>query len=511
MSILGQIISTTFASSSAPITSQTFSYTGAIQNFTVPTGVTSINVKMWGAGGGGSTYTSAGGGGGYATSTLSVTPGQQYQVLVGGGGLATTFGTLSGGFGGGGDANRAASGGGRSALMTATGDPLFSNVQALLHLDGVNNSIAYADSSNSKRAIANTSPAKQSTTEKKFGPSSAYFDGNPAAINISNTDSGLNLTGDFTVEAWVFLPSIGTTRAIIGFVGSTNTRALVVRSSGVLGQSNTTNSSGSLVYDFSGTTALTSNTWHHVVWERVGSTQRLYLNGVIEATRTSSTQFLSPGGVNIGCIDNSSRSPFLGYIDEVRVTVGAFRYNGAFTPPTQPFPSSFYQDILTAGGGGGAGTLGGSSSSASGGAGGGSTGESSTSIIAPGTGGTQTVGGAGGGTPENGYNGQSGNQYTGGSGNSFYLSLFSGGGGGGGYYGGGGGGNDFSPDSAGGGGGGAGFGPAGVTLIAGSGTTPGNSSDPIRNGAGVGGAASGSGSAPGSSSNGTNGLVYISW
>jgi uncharacterized integral membrane protein len=58
--------------------SQTFDYTGSDQTFTVPAGVTSITVAVWGGGGGGgarsSNYTGGGGGGGaYAISTLSVT------------------------------------------------------------------------------------------------------------------------------------------------------------------------------------------------------------------------------------------------------------------------------------------------------------------------------------------------------------------------------------------------------------------------------------------------------
>ncbi len=484
--------------------SQTFAYTGSVQTFTVPTGVSTINVKMWGAGGGGGAYSAAGGGGGYTASSLSVTPGQEYQVLVGGGGQSSNAGTAAGGFGGGGPSAKGAGGGGRSALMTSTGDPLFSNVQALLHMDGLSSSNNYLDSSNSRRSITAFGFSYQNTTDKKFGPSSAYLDGAGNAINISNSDSGLNMSGDFTIEAWVNLPSIGTTRAIVGLVGSTNTRALVVRSSGVLGQSNTTNSTGTLVYDFSGTTVLAPNTWYHVVWERAGSTQRLYLNGAIEATRTSTTSYLPVGGVNVGCIDNFNRSPFLGYIDEVRITVGTFRYNGAFTAPTEPFPSSFYQDVITAGGGGGAAAQSVPDVDSNGGAGGGSTGQTAIGSFSLGGGASQTEGGTGGSIGLGGEYGQSGNQYLGGSSNVVVPTFYSGGGGGGGFYGGGGGGYISTPsERTGGGGGGSGQGPVGSTLITGSGATPGNASDPDRGTAGEG--------ATGVVTNGNPGLVIISW
>ena len=70
--------------------SQTFSYTGSQQTFTVPSGVTSITIEMWGAQGGSggyysnSSYCSTGGKGGYSTGNLSVTPGSSVYVYVGG-------------------------------------------------------------------------------------------------------------------------------------------------------------------------------------------------------------------------------------------------------------------------------------------------------------------------------------------------------------------------------------------------------------------------------------------
>lgn len=72
-----------------------FSYTGGVQYWTVPSGVTSITINVWGAQGG--TYYNLGGLGGYAQGTLAVTPGQVLYVYVGQ--QPTTF---SGGYNGGG-------------------------------------------------------------------------------------------------------------------------------------------------------------------------------------------------------------------------------------------------------------------------------------------------------------------------------------------------------------------------------------------------------------------------
>ena len=88
----------------------TLYYTGGAQTWTVPAGITSVTVKVWGAGGmygcPGGTYGYIGGGsGGYARGTLAVTPGQVLTIVVGGAGnrgvTANTY--IAGGYNGGGD------------------------------------------------------------------------------------------------------------------------------------------------------------------------------------------------------------------------------------------------------------------------------------------------------------------------------------------------------------------------------------------------------------------------
>lgn len=65
--------------------------------FTVPAGVTSINIKAWGGGGGGSNRSgngngggNGGGGGGFRGGTLAVTPGDIINVTIGSGGNGAT-------------------------------------------------------------------------------------------------------------------------------------------------------------------------------------------------------------------------------------------------------------------------------------------------------------------------------------------------------------------------------------------------------------------------------------
>ncbi|MFM2339462.1 MAG: hypothetical protein RLZZ360_98 [Candidatus Parcubacteria bacterium] len=85
-------------------------YTAAgTSTFTVPSGVTSVTVKSWGAGGGsGASYSTngggagAGGGGGFVQGNVTTIPAENLTVRVGGGGAGGTAATSTGGGGGGG-------------------------------------------------------------------------------------------------------------------------------------------------------------------------------------------------------------------------------------------------------------------------------------------------------------------------------------------------------------------------------------------------------------------------
>jgi CshA-type fibril repeat protein len=111
----------------------TYYFTGSNQTWTVPNGVTTIELHLVGAGGGGSSRAAggAGGGGGYAAGSYAVTSGQQFTVIVGEGG-GGVLGSVSSGcyytpspFGGGGKGGSCfgggqpssyAAGGGRTAI-----------------------------------------------------------------------------------------------------------------------------------------------------------------------------------------------------------------------------------------------------------------------------------------------------------------------------------------------------------------------------------------------------------
>ena len=83
----------------------TFNFTGNVQTWEVPSGVTEIQIEAWGAQGGSYSTNGPGGQGGFASGTLPVTPGEILEIYVGGQGSWTDAmdENAPGGFNGGGN------------------------------------------------------------------------------------------------------------------------------------------------------------------------------------------------------------------------------------------------------------------------------------------------------------------------------------------------------------------------------------------------------------------------
>lgn len=128
---LGALILSSFAGNAYSQTvTQTFNFTGGMQNFTVPCGVDSVFIQAWGAQGGSgaagglSVLGGSGGLGGYAEGFKMVAAGDVLNIMVGGQG-ATPTGGFNGGANGG--STNAGGGGGASDVRfpgTAEADRL---------------------------------------------------------------------------------------------------------------------------------------------------------------------------------------------------------------------------------------------------------------------------------------------------------------------------------------------------------------------------------------------------
>ena len=127
-----------------PLTSDpiNFDYTGSVQTWEVPVGVTQVKLEVWGAQGGYRSSSTYGGKGGYSVGTYSsVTQGQTLYVYVGGAGGNSSSNSSrvnAGGYNGGGYRYGYKGGGGATHIATASGllKDLSSNRDAVLIVAG---------------------------------------------------------------------------------------------------------------------------------------------------------------------------------------------------------------------------------------------------------------------------------------------------------------------------------------------------------------------------------------
>ena len=120
-------------------------------------------------------------------------------------------------------------------------------------------------------------------------PGAGYvdFDGSGDAINVTHNNT---LTGDFTVECWVYLNTTG-----IMMVGSSgidfNTQWMRFNenTTGNISMYHDSASGGTPgAYVFQNVAGgITTNKWHHVVTCRSGTNTRLFVDGDLKATNTS--------------------------------------------------------------------------------------------------------------------------------------------------------------------------------------------------------------------------------
>lgn len=198
----------------------------------------------------------------------------------------------------------------------------------LLHLNGVDGSTIFPDSSVSGHTVTRSGYARISTARSRFGGASAYFDGAQACLNAADSTDFTFGTGDFTVEAWVYPSAIAGNYE--GIIGTYNGDGFILTTScgtdGHIGWWNSTNGW------IDTNTSLDLNTWNHIAVTRQSNTLRIFKNGI---------RIYEVGGWN-GSIDGGpltigywhpTYAYFNGYIDEIRIAKGVAFWTANFSVP----------------------------------------------------------------------------------------------------------------------------------------------------------------------------------
>lgn len=210
-------------------------------------------------------------------------------------------------------------------------DSSFEKVSLLLYGNGPNNSTTFTDSSLHNHTVTANGNAQISTAQSKFGGASMYFYG--GYIRATDSSEFAFGTEDFTVEAWLrgTGPFLDTRTSLYNAGFGYNIQSSTNNITMWDGQGNSFVYTGSNTYDWTD--------WHHVAISRSGTTLRVFVDGSLDGTATTSRNLTAQGGIvgaNINKVLNGGGAKvFSGYIDDFRITKGVARYTSNFTPPTK--------------------------------------------------------------------------------------------------------------------------------------------------------------------------------
>ena len=216
-------------------------------------------------------------------------------------------------------------------------DPYFSNVALLLHMNGSNNSTTFTDSSANGLAVTANGNARISTAQSKWGGSSGFFDG--ANSYLSASGSLFNLPGAFTIEAWVYFASIGSSSQVIcsKWASLGNYAWIFQCKSSKLQFATANDGTNPILYEAS--TLFSASTWYHVAAVCTGTALSLYVNGSSVGSFTdSNNRTCSTTSFCVGLNQDPGFPQWLnGYMQDLRITKSVAR---TIEVPIAPFPDA---------------------------------------------------------------------------------------------------------------------------------------------------------------------------
>jgi hypothetical protein len=233
------------------------------------------------------------------------------------------------------------------AAPTVTPAPVdenFANVSLLLHMDGINGSTSFEDSSLNGYIITVAGAAQISTVSPKFGtgnlvaaPQSAYIQTPADPFNFGTDDLTIEFQFRGTKAAQTGQPYIMATGAYNASVGFYSIASATTGSISWSVSSGVTSRPAGIAT----TTDCLDGEWHHIAFVRQGNTMMIFADGALEGSVTAAGPFVLNANTRarIGFEWGSPQGAVCQF-DELRVTKGVARYTESFTPPDAPFPDT---------------------------------------------------------------------------------------------------------------------------------------------------------------------------
>jgi len=181
-----------------------------------------------------------------------------------------------------------------------------------------------------KNNLETVGNAQIDTATKVFGTGSMEFDGTGDYLLVPSSPNLAFGTGDFTVQLWVNSTSFASTPIYLDFRNTNGSATGLVFYATTLGAPVVFINSAIIT----GSSTMSTGTFHYITITRSGSTVTCYLDGVSVGTASNSTN-LSDSKLTIGAAV-SFTNLVTGYIDDIRITKGVAR-DGTVVP-TAAFP-----------------------------------------------------------------------------------------------------------------------------------------------------------------------------
>ncbi len=215
----------------------------------------------------------------------------------------------------------------------------WSNTVLAMHMNGADNGTVFTDE---KGKTVTRYNAVTKTGTKKFGLSSAYFDGTGDYLTVPHSTDFDFGSGDFTIEFWINFPA--NPSVAFGLLSKRASDAVYSPFHLSIDSPLTINCRVSLTgaaWVTTTATGLTVNTWTHVAFVRFGGYIVLFINGVSISTSSVSTTALMTNTTDVTIGANSIAADYLytGYMDELQILKGVARYQANFIPPVREYPN----------------------------------------------------------------------------------------------------------------------------------------------------------------------------
>jgi len=174
------------------------------------------------------------------------------------------------------------------------------------------------------------------------------FDGTGDYLSIADSADFDFGTGDFTLEFWVYIKTSGQTDVLFVKRNSNAVYApfmFILLNGDLQARYSTTGSSWSTT-TIKTNANISTNTWHHVVMVRSGSSFTGFYDGQSVAM-TSSSSSLTSNTDDLVIGGDKNTNYFDGYISNLRVLKGTALYTSDFTPPSSPLTAVTNTKLLT--------------------------------------------------------------------------------------------------------------------------------------------------------------------